>query len=213
MRELILTDGRQALRAKLRAEYPAWVKLAVTVREYVPRHHKEVWEEQAIAIALLASQYNRAGARILEWGTNRGYTAAVLKLAAPLAEVTTLEPAQTLRRDARARLRPLGIYIRPETSVAFLEADDRSYDLIFVDGDHKNIRLDLPWFGRLRVGGLFLHHDFSPLGSSRPCPPVFEALTEFSHVLNHEPEVLVRDPTGTGLVGFYRREGEIWDAR
>lgn len=210
MRELILQDNRQALRAKLRAEYPAWTKLIAAVREHVPRHHKEVWEEQAISIALLAAQYNRAGARLLEWGTNRGYTAAVLKLAAPLAEVTTLEPVKTLRRAARTHLQPLGIYIRSETSVAYLDVDDRSYDLIFVDGDHKNIVLDLPWYNRLHTDGLFLHHDFSPAESSRPCPPVFAGLTEFSRVLNHEPDVLVRDETGTGLVGFYRRAGEQW---
>jgi len=213
VRELILQDNRQALRAKLRAEYPAWTKLIATVREHVPRHHKEVWDEQAIAIALLASQYNRAGARLLEWGANRGFTATVLRLAAPKAEVTTLEPNQVLRRAVRTYLASLNIHVRPETSVAFLEADAREYDLIFVDGDHKNIRLDLPWYNRLHVDGLFLHHDFSPEGSSRPCPPVFEGLTEFSRVLDHEPDVLVRDPTGTGLAGWYRREGESWDAR
>lgn len=210
MRELLLTDNRQALRAQLQETYPAWTKIIARVREHVPIHNKEVWEEQAIAIALLASQYNRRGARLLEWGTNRGFTATVLRLAAPWAEVTTLEPHQALRRAARTHLTSLDIRVRPETSIAFLEVDNREYDLIFVDGDHKNIRLDLPWYNRLTTGGLFLHHDFSPEGSSRACPPVFEALTEFSRVLAHEPEVLVRDETGTGLAGWYRREGEVW---
>lgn len=207
---LQLTDTRPNLRAAMVAMYPTWPALLDCVRKYTSPHHKEVWEEQAMAIALLAAQYDRPGARILEWGTNRGFTAAVLKLAAVQAEVTTLEPEPSLRKPARKRLAPLDVVVRAETSVAYLDIDDGHYDLIFVDGDHKNIRLDLPWYNRLVEGGLFLHHDFSPAGSSRPCPPVFDGLTEFSRVLDHEPDVLVRDETGTGLAGWYRREGEAW---
>jgi predicted O-methyltransferase YrrM len=212
MRSLHLQDNRQVLRTALKREYPGWAKLIAKVRKHVPPHNKEVWEEQALTIALLASQYNRSGARLLEWGTNRGFTASVLRFAAPKAEVTTLEPVRVLRRAVRTYLTSLDIHVRPETSVAYLEADDRTYDMIFVDGDHKNIRLDLPWYNRLQTDGLFLHHDFSPLGSSRPCPPVYEGLTEFSRVLDHEPDVLVRDETGTGIAGWYRREGETWNA-
>lgn len=210
MKNIHLTDTRPNLRAALLREYPAWPALLARLRRDVPAHHKEVWEEQAMAIALLAAQYDRPDARILEWGTNRGFTAAVLRLAAPQASVLSLEPNQSLRHAARARLEPLAITVGPWTSVAYLELSDHLYDLIFVDGDHKNIVLDLPWYNRLRTDGLFLHHDFSPAGSSRACPPVFEGLTEFSRVLEHEPDVLLRDPTHTGLAGWYRREGETW---
>lgn len=204
-------DGtREELLRDLVETYPTWPELLAHVREYAPKHHKEVWEEQAIAIAILAAQYDRRDASILEWGTNRGMTAALLKLAAPQATVATLEPNQALRRPARHCLAPLGMRVLPWTSVAYLDFDESTYDMIFVDGDHKNARLDLPWMGRLKVGGLFLWHDFSPKESSRPCPPVFRALTEFSRVLDHEPDVLVRDETGTGLAGWYRREGEQW---
>lgn len=210
MRSLHLTDNRRALRDTLKREYPGWDKLIAEVRQHVEPHHKEVWEEQALTIALLASQYNRRGAHLLEWGTNRGFTASVLRFAAPEAEVTTLEPNRSLRRAARTRLAHLDIHIRPETSLAYLGADDRTYDMIFVDGDHKHIRRDLPWYNRLHTDGLFLHHDFSPAGSSLPCPPVYRALNEFAEHLDHPADVLVVDNTGTGIAGWYRREGEIW---
>jgi len=212
MIELHLDGPRPTLLEQLVARFPTWPALIAEVRQHVgPANKKEVWEEQAVAIAILAKQFNRRTALILELGANRGLTAAIMKLAAPRATVTTLEPHQLRRKITRANIRSLGVSVRPEQSVAYLDVDDRRYDLIFDDGDHKNIRLDLPWYNRLRVGGLFLHHDFSPAGSSRECPPVFDTLTEFSRVLNHEPEVLVRDETGTGLAGWYRREGEVWD--
>jgi len=211
-RSLRLTDNRQALCATLKREYPAWATLIAEVRQHVPRHHKEVWEEIAVAIALLASQYNRRDARLLEWGTNRGFTAAVLRLAAPEAEVTTLEPNRSLRRAARTHLTSLDIHVRPETSAAYLEVDDHTYDMIFVDGDHKHISADLPWYNRLVTGGLFLHHDFSPAGSSRPCPRVYKALNGFAAHLAPPADVQMADDTGTGIAGWYRREGEtlIW---
>ena len=111
----------------------------------------------------------------------------------------------------RTNLARTGVHVRAEQSVAFLDVNVHTYDMIFVDGNHDLVRLDLPWYNRLVTGGLFLHHDFSPLGSSRECPPVFEALTEFTRVLDHAPEVLVRDLTGMGLAGWYRQDGEVWD--
>lgn len=212
MLTLQLDDTRENLLRRLKAMCPDWEDLNATVRKLVgPANKREVWEEQTVALAICATQFDRPGARILEIGANRGMSACVMKLAAPAANVTTLEPHQKRRRAVRANITRIGVHVRAETSVAFLDVDDHLYDMIFVDGDHTHIRDDLPWYNRLVVGGLFLHHDFSPLGSSRECPPVFTALTEFSRVLDHAPEVLVRDLTGTGLAGWYRRAGEEWD--
>ena len=214
MIKLHLDGTHSELLAILTDQFPGWVDLNAHVRELVgPANKKEIWEEQAAVLAICAAQFDREDALILEIGANRGMSAAVMQLAAPRARVTTLEPDPLRRQATRINIRELGVAVRPETSVAYLSVDDRTYDMIFVDGDHKHIRLDLPWYNRLADGGLFIHHDFSPPGSSRPCPPVFEALTEFSSVFNHEPEVLVRDQTGTGIAGWYRREGETWNAR
>lgn len=194
--------------------YPGFPALWSKIRGHVKQDNsKEVWEEQAAAIAYLASQYDYSGARILELGCNRGLTAGLMQLAAPSALVTTLEPSREMRRVARANIVPLGIVVRPEASVAYLELTKDSgveYDLIFVDGDHKHIRDDLPWWNRLKVGGLFLHHDYSPLESARPCPPVYEALNDFAARLGRQPDVLVVDDTRVGIWGMYRREGEEW---
>lgn len=179
------------------------------------RPDKEVWDEQAAAIAVLARQYDKPTANILELGAYHGYSAAILKLAAPSALVTTLEPDPTNRQTTRANIVDLGVVVRPEQSTAYLALTEngrgKKYDLIFVDGDHKRIRDDLPWFNRLKIGGLFLHHDYSPLESARPCPPVYEALNEFAAKLGREPDVLVVDDTGVGLAGWYRRPGETWE--
>ena len=213
MLTLQLDDTRENLLQRLKEMYPDWSDLNAIVRQHVgPANKREVWEEQCVVLAMCASQYNRVGARILEIGANRGMSACVMQLAAPQADVTTLEPHRKRRDIVRTNIAGIGVHVRPETSTAFLDVDDCTYDMIFVDGDHDHVRADLPWYNRLAIGGLFLHHDFSPDGSSRPTQPLFEALTEFWRVLDHAPEVLVRDLTGTGIAGWYRQAGEVWDA-
>src|SRR3990167_8084341 len=138
MYELRLTGTRSDLLDALMERYPSWHEIERQARECVgPANKKEVWPEQAVAIAVVAAQYNRPAARILEIGANRGYTAAVMHFAAPQAKVHTLEPDPTRRHAARENVRPLGIAVRPETSGAWLELcvrDGIRYDLIFVDG-------------------------------------------------------------------------------
>ncbi len=217
---LHLKATRPELLAELTRRYPRWPNLHAIVRTYVPPNKKEVWEEQAAVIALLASQYNRPECRILEFGANRGYTACVIAHAAPRATVVTLEPHPGHRRLARVNLDGLNVTVRPESSVAFLGVNSWTYDMIFVDGDHKNIRLDLPWFNRLNPSGLFLHHDYASPESSRPCPPVYDMLNAFAgraalpsgvEAAMHDFDVLVSDDTGTAIAGFYRHEGEVWN--
>ena len=214
MIELHITGRRPKLAAKLNNAFPDGAGIVARARSLIGGANKrEVWEEQALVIAYLASQYDRKDAFILEIGANRGFTAAVLKLAAKKALVTTLEPDENNRREARGNVLPLGVVVRPEKSTLYLERTEGSgceYDMIFVDGDHKRVRLDLPWFNRLKVGGLFLHHDYSPLESARPCPSVFEALNDFGAHLGREADVLVVDNTMVGMAGWYRREGETW---
>lgn len=216
MIELRINGRRSELQYQMAERYPDAARVLAAARAAIgPATKKEVWDEQAMAIAYLASQYTGRSAAFLELGTAHGFSAAIMQLACPNALVTTLEPDPTNRAIARANVVPLGVVVRPEQSAAYLELTDngarKKYDLIFVDGDHKHIRADLPWWNRLKIGGLFLHHDYSPLESARPCPPVFEALNEFSAWLGREPDVLVADDTGVGLWGMYRRSGETWE--
>lgn len=165
-------------------------------------------ECQAAALFALAQPFN--GGRILEIGTLLGYSAAILAQAAPKARITTLNPAAGEAEVARRNLRRWShVTVLDQRSWDFLATDDNTYDLIFVDGDHNRISLDLPWFNRLRVGGLMLFHDYSPLGSPSASPIVYAALNGAAARF-HGFDVLVIDDQQTGLAGFYRGEGEAW---
>lgn len=212
-----LVGPRGDLLARMEGIYPAGKALLADMRKRIgPEHPRlEIWAEQAMFLAYLVCTYNRPGGRILELGCARGFSAGLMKLAAPLAEVITVEPHQERRRNARANLEGMDIRVRPETSVALLElhlAEKRKtmYDVVFVDGDHKHIRLDLPWYNFVKVGGLFIHHDYSPESSDRPCPPVYEALNEFAEALAHPIDILMEDSSGVGMAAFIKRKGEKW---
>jgi hypothetical protein len=53
-----------------------------------------------------------------------------------------------------------------------------------------------------------LFHDYSPAGSKRECPPVYQAIRQFAAWLGREPDVTVVDDGRAGMAGFYRQEGE-----
>lgn len=186
------------------------------VRHYVPVAKKEIRPHQAALLHLLAAEVP-AGGTILEIGTNRGFSAAVMALAAPEAYVITLESDAAKAQLAAKQLGPLdNIHVINTLSRDYLqerhELGDRTprYDLIFVDGDHNRIAEDMPWFNRVKVGGLFLCDDYSPLESTRPSPIVYQVLNEFAATLGREPDVLMVDAGLHGMLGFYRQENEVW---
>ncbi len=215
MNNLQLRAERAKLLKQIVELYPEWKRIDNEARRLVgPRSKREVWLEQGAAIAYLASQYDRPDADILEIGACQGYSAALMKLAAPQATVTTLEPHGDRRRRVRAAVGSLGVTVRAERSTIFLRycvEEGQKYDLIFVDGDHAKVRDDLPYWNLLRPDGLFLHHDYSPPGSKRECRPVWEAINTFASELGHPIDVLVQDDSGVGLAGFYRHDiREVW---
>lgn len=195
--------------------YPEWQRPENKVRQLVgQRTKREVQLEQGAAIAYLASQYNFEGARILELGACQGYSAGIMALAAPLAQVTTLEPHQGRAEAVFKKVGSLGVSVCDETSMSYLmfaNEQGLSYDMIFVDGDHANVALDLPYYNLLKHDGLFLHHDYSPEGSARECIPVFDALNHFGEQMQRAgPDVLVQDDTLVAMAGWYKRDGEVW---
>jgi predicted O-methyltransferase YrrM len=164
---------------------------------------------------------------ILEIGTALGYSAAMMAEAAPTAHITTLNPKEIEYPRAVKWLAPYtNVHVAKIKSWDFLEAARHfstptyqwQVDMIFVDGDHGQIKRDLPWWEFLKVGGLMLFHDYSPEGSARPCQPVYDAVNDFAVGLGREPDLLVDwgiepdllviDDRGVGLAGFYKREGE-----
>lgn len=167
---------------------------------------REIYEYQAACLYVLAKQYNRAEAHILEIGTALGYSAAIIASAAPAAHIVTLNPKIEEANQARLILsRWPNVQVDMIRSWDYLQLNRDTYDMIFVDGDHAHVAADLPWWFQINQGGLFLFHDYSPAESGRPCPPVYEAVNEFSRAINQALDVCIVDDQKVGLAGFYRK--------
>lgn len=87
--------------------------------------------------------------------------------------------------------------------------------MVFIDGDHQRVTDDLPFYNKLKVGGLKFHHDYCPSAEEgctgpRPCRWVYAALNDFADKM-HPFDVLLVDHNQEGIAGFYRRQGEVWN--
>lgn len=178
------------------------------VQKKIPFLKRQIAPYQGAALYALALKYNTPGAYILEIGTAHGYSAAMLAEAAPNAHITTLNPDPTEAAKARKNLAEYpNVDVVEAISWEFLKTyTGPKLDMVFVDGDHKRVRMDLPWWDWLKPDGLILFHDYSPKGSYRECPPVFEAVNEFSKLLGRELDVKIVDDGGAGMAGFYKQD-------
>lgn len=179
-------------------------------RERVPWIKREINEYQAALIYCLAKRFNCKGANILEIGTAWGRSASLMALAAPLANVITLNPKEHEVKKASVHLKTFpNVTIEQFISWDYLDTyDGPELDMVFIDGDHKRVKRDFPWWNWLKVGGLKLHHDYSPNESSRPCPPVYDACNEFIDFLGRDSDILVVDNENVGMIGFVKREDD-----
>lgn len=169
-----------------------------------------VYKYQAAVLYLMARQYDQPDSLILEIGTYYGYTAAILGLSAPTAQVLTLNSLPWEVEKATSNLGELR-NVRPvwTKSWDYLETyDGPEPAMVFIDGDHKKIGRDLPWWNWVRVGGLMLLHDYSPNGSRRACPPVYRGARRFVNFIGREPDVLVIDDGLAGMAGWYKLESD-----
>jgi len=176
------------------------------------KRKKQVARYQALALWGLARQYNATGELIVELGTYYGFSAAVMKLATPLAWLNTYNPVSWEAGDAAQNLASLDrctVWTKASWD-ALAGQDTADVSMVFVDGDHNAVARDVPWFNTLRIGGLILFHDFTP-GTSlvHPCEPVYRAVNKLALRLGREPDVLVVEESTFGLAGFYRQEGEV----
>jgi predicted O-methyltransferase YrrM len=191
--------------------FPKVPRILEATTALVPWSKRQIEPYQAAVLYALARQYNYPGASILEIGTAFGYSAAIVALACPEAMITTLNPKPAEFPKAEENLRSLGnITVLQICSWDYLAMyKGATLDMVFVDGNHEEIRRDLPWWDWLRVDGLMLFHDYSPAGSKRPSPPVFEAVNEFAEMRGREPDVLVVDHRSIGMAGFYKQQTEV----
>jgi len=190
------------------AENPDLPKILKRVRSRVPALKREIAIYQAAALYTAVRPLRGQAARILEIGTAWGYSAAVMAEAAPDAQIITLNPLVEEATIAQEHLRHYpNVTVKMEKSWEYLKQNDgKAYDFIFVDGDHKRVRLDLPWWDRLKVGGSILFHDYAPEGSYRACPPVYNALNDFASTLGHEFDYLIVDDGNVGMAGFIKEQ-------
>lgn len=190
------------------AQHPELLEVLDRVANRTRQTKRQIEPFQAAALYTLARQYrNEELVRVLEIGTAYGYSAAVIAEALPEAEIITLNPKTHEVIHVRNTLTQYypNITVLELKSTEYLSSltSDYRFDLIFVDGDHKRVKADLPFMRHLRLGGLILFHDYSPAGTRRECPPVYEALNEYSDEQGIPFHVKVIDDDDIGMVGFY----------
>lgn len=213
----IWAGPEDTIRAEANVIAPGALKALDKIRETIPAYKREIGSWQAAALYALAKPYGTIvrTPRILEFGTALGYSSAVMAMACPGAEIVTMTPNEKEAEKARIyhqRMRT-GVKVLVMRSVDWIEREQTSvsagaaqpWDIIFVDGDHAKIKLDLPAYNFVTDGGLFLHHDYSPEWSDRPCQVVYDALNEFGKYLGHGPDIVVVNEHDTGMAGWYKQ--------
>lgn len=213
---MIIHDTQDKIYLACIDKRPEVIEALTTVRQAVPGYKREIWQFQAAALYCLMTPFNFRGSRILEIGTAWGYSAAVIGQAAPLAAITTLNPHHEEAEAARSHLwRWPNVTVVEQKSTEFFNTWQRScppgecmFDVIWVDGDHKRVALDFPYWNLLKPGGLFLFHDFAPEWSSRPCKPVYDGLMRFREWMGRDFDVLISDNTDVGIAGYYQQVGD-----
>jgi len=163
---------------------------------------------QAMVLYGLAKSYNREDSYILEIGTAAGFSASIIAQAAPKAKIVTLNSAHHEIEIAQKNL-------KKRKNVIVIEAVSWDYlahyigpylDMIFVDGDHRQVKRDMAWFNWLKVGGLMLFHDYSILSSHI----VYETVNKFAGDLKRMLDVVIVDADKVGMAGLYRQNGEYY---
>ncbi len=207
MIKMILRGKATELRDRLKRLYPE-ARFPLDL----PR---QLLDYQMLALYGLARQYDKPKAAILEIGTGHGASSLMMALAARRAGITTLTVSLPEAVEAERHWRRYGI--KNITPVVQRSWDYRTmagmttWDMVFVDGDHNQIKRDMIWWNALKAGGLFLCHDYSPAESAHPCPPVHATLNTFRDRLGRDFDVLIVDDQQTGMAGWYRRAGEVWE--
>jgi predicted O-methyltransferase YrrM len=191
--------------------HPELVDIERQVRQVVKNTKKAVYPYQAAALYHLAVPFN--GGKALEIGTAYGYSGFYLANAMSDSQIISLNASEGeveyVQNNGVFKLFP-NVKVLHRISWEYLKENSGTADLnfIFVDGDHKRVKKDFPFFNRLIDGGLMVFHDYSPLGSKRHCPPVYEAVNNLAKHLGRKPDVLIIDDGNVGMAGFYRQPGE-----
>lgn len=201
-----LKDTTKAIIDYLSLDYKEIPHVLSMAERTVPKYKGSVQPFQAAFLYWLTARYVPTYGDILEVGTGLGYTSLVMAIAKPSAVINTLNPNNEECKIARKIL-------EGNKNVSVNNVDSREwyayqtgedlYDLIFVDGDHKDIEFDCKWYDHLTDNGVIVFHDYSPLGSWAACPPVFDHLN-LKRLEWGEPTHLVRDRGNVGMIAWRR---------
>lgn len=173
-------------------------KSAITIAR--ARMHGEVHNEHCQAIFEMVKLYNSPNARILEIGVKVGFTVAIMAMACPNAKVFGVNPSLKEIAIAKKNLAPYkNVELTCAKSWDYLADCPLTFDVVFVDGDHNRIAKDLPWWARIKKGGLMLFHDYD-YDHSRI---VYNTLNEFGKQLGRDFDFYMQ-VNGNGLVGWYK---------
>jgi len=150
-----------------------------------------------------AQRVNYPAGRILEIGTRLGHSASIMAQAAPhCQEIITIEPYADRVVQARKNLEPWSnVRVVQGKSEDFLRTyQGKPFDLVFIDGNHRYVAHDSPWFYKLKEAGWILYHDWSSWG----CWHVVEAVELMSRHLKRRPDFELVDTNQKGMAGFRR---------
>ena len=195
------------IHAKIRERYPEVDEALSRALSGAHKTKQQIAPFQAACLYALTKRFDISGCNILEIGTYYGYSAAVMAQAAPHAQIVTLNPVESEWELARAKLAAYkNVRVANLYSWDYLDTyDGPELDFVFVDGDHKRVKRDRPWFNWLTPGGIILYHDYTPLGAERHCPPVYNAVNDFVLWIGRNPDVLIVDDKKLGMAGWRKQ--------
>ena len=122
-----------------------------------PMNGAQMLSYQMLALYGLARPFDCAAMSILEIGTGHGTSTYMLSKATPAAQVVSLSLNKHEAAGAYRFLRLFqcgNVYVLVTRSDRYrLTYTDVLWDMVFVDGDHKHIIGDMPWWNQVRPGG------------------------------------------------------------
>jgi predicted O-methyltransferase YrrM len=164
-------------------EYPEIHDVLEVAATRVRDRKQAIKRYQAAILYQIARRYDKhQNVTVVELGTRKGYSAAVLGQALPNARIFTCECNVANAEEAAGNLR-----LFPNVDVINLyswnflkQANDGRLSLVFVDGDHEKVAMDMEWWRKVKPGGCMVFHDYSPLK--------FPAVVEAVHSVKEPPD-------------------------
>jgi predicted O-methyltransferase YrrM len=186
-------------------KYPEIEQLIFNAHIVCHKYKGSVQPYQAAVLYYLAKDYNHCN--ILEVGTGVGYSTYFLVNACPNGLITTVNPVLPEMDIAEKTLWQYNniLYERNTSKYFFNNSDGVSFDFIFIDADHKDIKFDVKWFDRLNDNGTIVFHDYSNSESKSPCLPVWNELTTLTHSYGDFDIEVVDSVNKFGMAGWIKK--------